>query len=256
MSRPGDLWQLGEHRVLCGDATVEDEVQRLFRTKRARWMWTDPPYGVEYEGGTSDRLTIANDDAAGLPGLLSAAFGHADAVLARGAPIYCASPAGKLSLVFGRAFEEVGWHFHQTLVWVKDGFVLGRSDYHYRHEPVLYGWKPPGHRWYAGRSQDTIFELPLPRSSPDHPTTKPVALVEAHLRNSSRRGSVGYDPFLGSGTTLIASERLGRRCYAMELEPRYVDVAVRRWQRFAGRDAVLDGDGRTFAEAEAVRDGG
>lgn len=256
VSRTGDLWQLGEHRILCGDATAEVDVQRLFGSERAQWLWTDPPYGVDYAGGTSEHLTIANDDAAGLPALLASAFAQADRVLAPGSPIYCAAPAGRLFLVFGRAFEDAGWHLHQTLVWLKDSLVLGHSDYQYRHEPLLYGWKPPGRRWFAGRAETSVFECPRPQASPEHPTVKPVALAEAQLRNSSLRGALGYDPFLGSGSTLLAAERLGRRCYGLELEPRYTDVAVRRWQTFAGREAVLAGDGRSFSALEAVRRGG
>lgn len=150
----------------------------------------------------------------------------------------------------------VGWHLHETLVWVKDEFVLGHSDYHYRHEPILYGWKPSRRRWVGGRDQSSVFEVAWPKSSPDHPTGKPVELVEAQLTNSSVRGSIGYDPFLGSGTTLIASERLGRQCYGIEIDPRYVDVVVRRWQAFTRRAAVLDGDGRTYAEVMEARRGG
>jgi hypothetical protein len=157
--------------VLCGDATVHEDVQRLFGGARAQWLWTDPPYGVDYEGKTSARLTIANHDAAGLPALLTGAFTLADGVLATGAPVYSAASADRLFLVFGQAFEAVGWHFHKTLVWVKDTLVVGHCDYQYRHEPVLCGWKPPGRRWVAGRAEASVFELARPQASPDHPTS-------------------------------------------------------------------------------------
>lgn len=219
-------------------------------------MWTDPPYGVEYEGGTKAHLTIANDQAEKLPDLLRHAFALADTVLAPGAPLYVAHPAGALSLVFGAAFTDVGWHLHQTLIWLKDAMVLGRSDYQYRHEPVLYGWKGRKRPWHGGRSQTSVFEIPRPKRSPDHPTQKPVQLVEAHLKNSSLLGELGYDPFCGSGSTLIAAHRLGRRCAAMELSPQYADVAVSRWERFSGESAILVGDGRTFAAVAMERHGG
>lgn len=253
VSQVGDLWRLGEHRVLCGDATASDDVARLFGADHAAWLWTDPPYGVEYEGRTRDKLRIANDVAVDIPALLADTFGNANAVLEPGAPVYCAAPAGRQFLVFGRAFEDVGWHLHESLVWVKDSMVLGHSDYHYRHELILYGWKGTGRRWVAGRKESSVFEVPRPQASPDHPTSKPVALVEAHIQNSSLRGGIGYDPFLGSGTTLVASERLGRHCFGIDVEPRYVDVAIRRWEQFTGRAAVLLDDGRTFGEIASAR---
>ena len=255
VARTGDLWRCGDHRVLCGDATSRDDVTRLLGGEQARWMWTDPPYGVEYQGGTADRLTIANDHAAALPALLADAFALADEALVAGALIYVAHPAGALSVVFGAAFTDAGWHLHQTLVWLKDSLVLGRSDYHYRHEPVLYGWKGKKRPWHGGRSQTSVFEVPRPKRSPDHPTQKPVALIEAHLKNSSSAGDLGYDPFAGSGSTLVAAHRLGRRCTAMELSPQYVDVVVQRWERASGLCATLDGDGRTFAEVRGARHG-
>lgn len=253
---PGDLWACGEHRILCGDSTRAEDVDRLLDGEQARWLWTDPPYGVNYQGGTQRRLTIANDVPEGLPELLHEAFACADQALAPGAPVYVAHPAGALSLVFGAAFQEAGWHLHQTLVWLKDSLVLGRSDYQYRHEPVLYGWKGAKRPWHGGRNQTSVFEFPRPKRSPEHPTQKPVELVEAQLRNSSSAGDLGYDPFCGSGTTLIAAHRLGRRAAVMELSPEYVDVAVRRWERLSGGHAVLEGSGRTFAEVRDERHGG
>ena len=138
---------------------------------------------------------------------------------------------------------------------MKDAFVLGHCDYHYRHEPILYGWKGKRRRWYGDRSRDSVFEVARPRRSDEHPTAKPVALIAEHLRNSTTLGSLGLDLFAGSGSTLIAAERLGRRCAAIEIDPRYVDVVVRRWQDLTGNAALLDEDGRTFAEVTEDRDG-
>jgi len=238
ISKPGTLWQLGDHRVLCGSSTDAAAIARLMGKTRARWMWTDPPYGVDYVGGTKDALTIEGDTAEGLPALLLDAFHAADQVLIAGAPIYVAHPDGVQSVEFAKAFLDVGWLFHERLVWVKDQFVLGHMDYHCRHESILYGWKKGRKRpWLGGRTQDTIFEVPKPARNPDHPTMKPVELIERMLVNSSRRGDVGLEPFGGSGSTLIAAEKLERRCRAMELDPRYCDVIVERWQTLTGRKA-------------------
>lgn len=205
-------------------------------------MWTDPPYGVSYVGGTDRHLTIRNDDADGLDLLLAGAFAAADQVLAPGAAIYVAHPAGALSLTFLQRFAAQGWRLHQTLVWVKNSLVLGRSDYHYRHEPVPFGYKAAeagrrgrgGHGWYGDDAQSSVFEVDRPQRNEDHPTSKPVALVSAMLRNSSRTGEVVLDPFLGSGSTLVACEQLGRRCHGLELDPKYVDVVVARWEALTG----------------------
>ncbi len=245
VARLGELWHLGAHRLICGDSTDVAVVAALMQGERATCLWTDPPYGVNYTGGTKDQLTIQNDDAAGLEGLLTRAFAAIDPVLADGAALYIAHPAGALSITFGQRFLAQGWRLHQTLVWVKDSLVLGHSDYHYQHEPVLYGFKPGAgrqgrgaHGWYGGNSATSVFEVSRPKVSPDHPTCKPVALVSAMLRNSSKSGGIVLDPFLGSGTTVIACEQLGRRCYGLELDPRYVDVIVKRWEGVTGQQAV------------------
>jgi len=255
VTREGDIWVCGDHRLMCGDSTDEAQVRRLFGEQRAKWLWTDPPYGVDYEGGTSKRMKIVNDQAEAIPGLLSMAFAVTDQFLEPGATLYVAHPAGSLSLVFGTAFVEAGWHLHQTLVWLKDSMVLGHSDYQYRHEPILYGWKGAKHQWNGGRNQTSVLEFPRPKRSADLPTQKVVELVEAQLRNSSLPGDLGYDPFAGSGTTLIAAHRLGRRCYAMELSPQYADVVVRRWERHAGQQAVLEASGESFAQVKEARRG-
>lgn len=244
--QPGDLWQLGAHRLLCGDSTKREDVARLMDGARADMMWTDPPYGVDYVGKTKRSLTIQNDGADGLDGLLRHAFAAADEALVEGAAIYIAHPPGARSVTFANAFVERGWRLHETLVWIKDTMVLGHSDYHYRHEPILYGYTAchgrrgrGGEGWYGDNSQTSIFEVPRPKRSEEHPTMKPVALVAAMVANSSPDDGSVYEPFCGSGSTLIAADRLSRRCYAIELDPRYCDVILRRWEAETGREATL-----------------
>jgi len=248
VTRPGDLWTIGPHRLLCGDATNPADLDRLMAGERATCLWTDPPYGVSYVGKTADALTIANDTDAGLAGLLEAAFTNVGPHLEAGASFYIAHPAGPLALTFAQVVADLGWSVRQTLVWVKDSLVLGRSDYHYRHEPLLFGYLPgPGRRgrggvgWHGDNAQDTVFEIPRPKASPDHPTTKPVALVTTMLANSTRRGDLVLDPFGGSGTTLIACAELGRSARLLEIDPRYCDITVRRWEAVTGQTAVRVG---------------
>jgi DNA modification methylase len=229
----GQLWTIKgksgkAHRLLCGDSTSEEDVKRLIGKERPVWIWTDPPYGVEYEGKTKDKLRIKNDGAKDLPKLLGAAFACADKVLQEGSPIYVAHPAGPLSLEFAKAFTEVGWRWHQTLVWLKDSIVLGHSDFHYKHEPLLYGWKGKKRHWYGGRTQASVLECDRPKASELHPTSKPVELIASCLANSSKAGDVGYEPFAGSGSTFVAAERTGRVCFGVEIDPKYVAVVLER----------------------------
>ena len=247
VTRPGDVWLLGEHRVLCGDSTDHHDVKIVMNGEEAACLWTDPPYGVSYVGGTERKLTIKNDDRDGLEGLLGGAFAAIDPLLVSGAAIYIAHPAGPNALVFVERFVAQGWTLRQGLVWKKDRIVVGHSDYHYGHEPILYGLKPgyAGRRgrgaagWYGGNACSSVFEIPSPVRNEDHPTAKPVALVAAMITNSSRTGEVVFDGFLGSGSTLIACEQTGRRCFGVELDPRYVDVVVKRWEQFTGKTAEL-----------------
>lgn len=235
----GRVYELGPHRLMCGDATNPADVAALVAGHAAQAVWTDPPYGVEYVGKTAKALTIANDAAAGLQALLTAGFQAADPVLEPGAPFYVAAPAGPRGTDFRSALSAVGWTFHQTLIWVKDAMVLGHSDYHYRHEDVLYGWKPgpgrsgrgrhKGSRWYGDNAQTTVFEVARPKRSAEHPTMKPVELIAPMLANSTRPGDTVYDPFAGSGSTLIAADGLQRRAFLMELDPGYCDVIRDRW---------------------------
>lgn len=241
-SQPGDLHVLGDHRLVCGDATDAAAVSRLMGKERATLLVTDPPYGVNYVGKTRDRLQIAGDAVASIASLLEGAFANADRVLDEGAVIYVFHPAAN-ALAFLEAIAS-RWDLHQQLVWVKDSMVLGHADYHYAHEPIAYARKAAGSRrgrgvggWYGGNARTTVFEVPRPKASPEHPTAKPVELVAQLVANSSIPGDVVLDPFLGSGATLIACEELRRRSFSIEIDPSYVDVAVRRWERFTGRKA-------------------
>jgi DNA modification methylase len=236
---PGQVWHLGGHHLICGDSTDIAAVKTLMKNESAACMWTDAPYGVDYVGGTAENLSIENDNAEGIPELLSAAFSIADQILVPGAPIYVCHPAGPLSVVFGKAFIDAGWRFHQTLVWVKSSLVLGHSDYHYRHEPILYGWKGKNRPWYGSRDQTSVLEFDKPARNELHPTIKPVELVDACLKNSTERRDVVYEPFAGSGTTLISCERLGRKCRAMEISPAYAAVTLQRWADATGKQPTL-----------------
>ncbi len=257
VSRTGDVWCLGEHRLLAGDSTDKASYDVLLEGAKADLVWTDPPYGVAYVGGTAQALTIQNDELTGddLQRLLSDALGQAAAACRPGAAWYVAAPAGPNFLEFGHVLRGLGiWR--QTLVWEKDQFVLGRSDFHYRHEALFYGWVPgAAHQAPPTRDQDTIWQCDRPKASPDHPTTKPVELVVRAIETSSDRGAVVLDPFAGSGTTIIAAEQAGRRARAIELDPRYCDVAVRRWSEAMGDSARLASTDQTFAEVEAERGG-
>src|SRR5947207_10036689 len=229
-SELGRIYQLGPHRLACGDARDGELLERLLGDQQPVALWSDPPYGVDYVGKTKRTLTIANDDEQA-PALLEAALRAADPLLAPAARFYLAVPARPQGTAFRLALERLGWQHQQTLVWVKNALVLGRSDYHYHHEQILYGFRPgprrpgrgphPGSRWYGDDAQSSVFFVDRPARSEAHPTMKPVALIAAQLRNSSRRGDPVLDLFAGSGSTLIACEQLGRRCYAVDLDPRY-----------------------------------
>ena len=241
-TQAGELVRLGPHRLLCGDSTKPEDLRRLMGGARADLLWTDPPYGVAYVGKTAEAMTIRNDGRQGLAELLRAALAAVDVVLERGAPFYIAHPAGLPALPFVNAVRDAGWLVRQSLVWVKDSMVLGHSDYHYRHEAILYGYKPGtgrlgrgGRGWYGGEDQTSVFEVARPKASRDHPTTKPVGLIEACLRNSSARGDAVLDPFGGSGSTLVAAHRLGRRAFLTEIDPKFCDVIRERYAHFTGR---------------------
>ncbi|WP_066733566.1 site-specific DNA-methyltransferase [Cupriavidus sp. D384] len=239
--KPGDIWQLGEHRLLCGDSTDPSAFSRLLAGAHADLVITDPPYNVAYEGRTAKRLRIANDALASgeFAGFLGAAFRNIAAACRPGAGVYVFH-ADTEGVAFRQAFEAAGLKLAQCCVWVKQSFVLGRQDYHWQHEPVLYGWKPgAAHVWHGDRSQSTVWNFDRPTKNDDHPTMKPVEMLEYLLTNSSKAGDLVLDPFAGSGSTLIACEQRGRRCVAVELDPRYCDVVIRRWEEFAGDSARI-----------------
>ncbi len=254
VSRAGDLWLLGDNRLLCGDSTNAEDVERLMGNEKADLVWSDPPFGVSYSGKAG---TIANDDLTGdtLERFLGEALGQAFQHTRAGAVWYVAAPAGPQFLQFAKVLDGLGvWR--QTLVWAKDSLVLGHSDFHYRHEAVFYGWTPgAAHREPPDRKQDTVWEFARPKVSESHPTMKPLELVAHAMRMSSVPGEVVLDPFMGSGTTLIAAESLGRKARGLELDPRYTDVIVQRWQDATGSEARLEG-GDTFAEVTVTRRAG
>lgn len=287
-TRLGDVWLLGRHRLLCGDATSSADLAALLGGERQDLAVTDPPYNVAVEGKAGK---ILNDNMAGAAfrDFLGRAFAALYEVLADGAAVYIAHSETE-GFAFRDAFQAVGFKLAGCLIWRKNVHVLGRSDYHWQHEPILYGWKPTGrHAWFGGRRQTTLLEaLPgavllddgrvqipagddvylvsgqdlsveiapgsiisvdKPTRSDAHPTMKPVALLERFIRNSSRPGGLVIDPFGGSGSTLMACEGLGRSCRTLELDPRFCDVIVRRWQDHTGRVATHP-DGRPFLVGE------
>lgn len=250
-----EVYALGPHRLLCGDAT-DPEAWAFLGDERLRMVWTDPPYGVHIVGGSKDARNAAyqsgrsidNDDLAPdeLRAFVSRAFAGAHDACADGAAWYVAAPPGPLFAEFGHALGRHGVNvWRQTLVWLKQQMVFGRSDYHYRHEPVFYGWRQgAAHHFAEDRTQDTVLEFDRPmRSDKAHPTVKPIALVQRCIENSSLPGWLVGDPFAGSGTTLLACAASGRVARCIELDPRYCDVIRRRWTRYAVGAGVDPGPG-------------
>lgn len=255
LSRLGDIWVCGKHRVMCGDSTSQTDMEALVAGQAVDMWLTDPPYNVAYEGKTKDALTIKNDSMSddGFRTFLRDAYVTADTVMKAGAVFYIWH-ADSEGYNFRGAAKDAGWEVRQCLIWKKSSMVMGRQDYHWKHEPCLYGWKGgAGHLWAADRKQTTILEFDRPSRSCEHPTMKPVALFEYQMLNNTKGGDIVLDSFGGSGTTLIASEKNGRDARLMELDPKYCDVIVKRWQEFTGRQATLEGDGRTFEEVSSER---
>lgn len=233
----GGLYQLGNNRVLCGDATKLTDMQALMGDKKADMIFTDPPYNVAYEGKTKEKLTIKNDVQSRnefydfLFATYVAMFEYSKA----GASIYvCHADSERVN--FTQSFEDAGWKLAQVIIWCKQQFVMGRQDYQWQHEPILYGWKEgEAHYFDGGRAQTTLWTLDRPTASVEHPTMKPLSLITRALANSSKGEDLVLDPFLGSGSTLIACEQQGRICYGMELDPRYVDVIRKRYAKMIGQ---------------------
>lgn len=237
----GDLYRLGEHRLLCGDSTNVQHVERLMDGEKADMVFTDPPYNIAYEGGTKKRTLIENDNMDGgeFYQFLVAIYTNLFAVMAPGASIYV-SHADMERVNFTKAFVDAGFHLSSIIIWAKNNATFGRQDYFWKHEPILYGWNSDGaHKWYGPTNEETIWEIDRPSRSEEHPTMKPVALVERSLKNSSLPGHSVLDVFGGSGTTLLACETLKRKAKLLELDPRYVDVIVSRWEKFTGKKAEL-----------------
>jgi DNA modification methylase len=249
VSRPGDVWLLGPHRVHCGDATLAATVEILMAGRRASMVFTDPPYNVGYCAGgrpiENDRL------GAGFGPFLTQAC--ANMLVCTDGAIYICMSSSELHTLH-RAFTSSGGHWSTFLIWSKDRFTLGRSDYQRQYEPILYGWREGSeHYWCGDRSQGDVWCVDKPLVNDLHPTMKPVDLIQRAIHNSSRKGELVLDLFAGSGSTLMACELTGRHARMLELDPVYVDVIVRRWQQYTGKDATLDGDGRCFEEVSAER---
>ena len=239
--KKGDLWQLGRHRLLCGDALTADDYQKLLGEEKVDLIWTDPPYGVSYVGKTKDALTIENDnlDLKGLESFLRDAFSLMMLCTKPGAVWYVAAPSGNIFQSFSIPLSELEVWKH-TLIWVKDTFVMGRADYHYRHESIFYGWTPGGaHQPPPDRKQDTVWEIARPRANKEHPTMKPIELITRSIQNSSRVNDLVLDSFGGSGSTLLAAEQTQRNARLLELDPKYCDVILARWESMTGKKAEL-----------------
>ncbi len=258
VSAPGDLWVLGDHRILCGDATQLEAIQKVMDGGLADMVFCDPPYGVAYGSSARTRRErekkrIANDD------LGDAAFGeflrNASANLlsvTKGAVYICMSSSELHTLQ--KAFTAAGGHWSTFVIWAKNRFTLGRSDYQRQYEPMLYGWREgTDHFWCGARDQGDVWFVNKPQANVLHPTQKPVELVERAIRNSSKSRDTVLDPFGGSGTTLIACDKHGRQARLVELEPKYVDVVVRRWEQYTERKATLANDGRMFEQVAENR---
>ncbi len=236
VTKPGDLWLLGKHRLVCGDSTKPETFELLMDGKTANLAVTDPPYNVNYEGAAG-KLQNDNMSDDAFYHFLFDSFTNIEKHLAQDGSIYVFH-ADTEGLNFRRAFADAGFYLSGTCIWKKQSLVLGRSPYQWQHEPVLFGWKKKGkHQWYSDRKQSTIWEYDKPRKNAGHPTMKPVALIAYPILNSSMSNCIVLDPFGGSGSTLIACEQTGRVCDTVELDEKYCDVIVKRYMEQAGSDA-------------------
>lgn len=247
ISKQGDIWLLGRHRLICGDSTKAETYEKLMDGKKANLCVTDPPYNVNYTAGSENERKIKNDNMEdkNFYEFLLASFKNIFNSLENGAAAYVFH-ADTEGLNFRKAFKDAGFHLANVCIWAKQSLVLGRSDYQWQHEPILYGWKPTGkHRWYADRKQTTIWNFDRPTKSELHPTMKPVPLVAYPIQNSSMSNCIILEPFAGSGSTLIACEQIGRICYAIELDEKYADVIVKRYIEYVD----------SYEEVFLIRDG-
>lgn len=237
-SKPGDIYQLGRHRLMCGDSLSPQNIALLMDGCVADMILTDPPYNVDYEG-TAGKIRNDNMEDEHFRKFLTDAFKAADEVLKPGGAVYIWH-ADSEGFNFRAACKDAGWNVRQCLIWNKNSLVMGRQDYQWKHEPCLYLWKDgAAHFWNSDRSQTTVIDCDKPKKNDVHPTMKPVKLFDYLIQNSSRKDEIVLDMFGGSGTTIIACEQDGRSARVMELDPRYVDAAVKRWEEFTGEKAVL-----------------
>lgn len=242
ITKPGDIWILGNHRLMCGDSTHKDDILRLMNNQDADMLLTDPPYNVDYVGKTAEALKIKNDnmDDNQFYEFLRKVFENMYIVTKEGASIYVFH-ADTEGINFRKAFKDAGFKLAECLIWKKDCFVMGRQDYQWQHEPVLYGWKEgKAHYFINDRTQSTILEFDRPKQSTLHPTMKPIDLIAKLIKNSSKENDIILDLFGGSGSTIIAAEQLNRCCYTMELDPKYCDVIVKRWETLTNKEAILN----------------
>ena len=254
---PGDVWTLGRHRLICGDATDADTVKKLMDGRKANLVLTDPPYNVGFESASG--LKIKNDSMKAEPfyNFLLAAFKNIAENLESGgsAYIFHADTEGEN---FRRAFREAGFHLSGTCIWAKDSFVMGRSPYQWQHEPILYGWLKTGaHKWYAGRSEATIWNFAKPKRNADHPTSKPLDLLAYPIKNSSQANGIVLDTFGGSGSTLIACEQADRICHMLEIDEKYASVILRRYAEFmqnGSEDITCERGGQVLRYADLVKE--
>lgn len=237
VSRHGDIWQLGKHRVICGDSTKAETYKQLLDDRKANLVVTDPPYNVDVEE-TAGKILNDNMSDRDFYQFLLSMFTQVENHMEDDASIYVFH-ADTEGLNFRKAFKDAGFYLNGCCIWKKNSLVLGRSPYQWQHEPCLYGWKKKGkHQWFSDRKQTTIWEYDRPKSSKDHPTMKPIQLMAYPIQNSSMRGTVVLDPFLGSGSTLIAADQTGRICYGIELDEKFVDVIVKRYIEVTGDTEV------------------
>lgn len=251
VTKLGDIILLGRHRLMCGDSTDEKCVTKLMNGQKADMVFTDPPYGVSYADknkmlnaiAPANRIQtpIKNDHltVTGVYDLWVAAFAQMEANCKEGFAYYVCSPqGGELMMMMMKALYDSGVQVKHTIIWVKNNIVIGRSDYHYKHEPILYGWGKGSHQFYGGRTKHSVWNFNKPHVSKLHPTMKPIELIVEAVHNSSKSGDIVYDLFIGSGSTLIACEQINRVCYGMELDPKYCDVSIQRWEEFTGQKAM------------------
>ena len=234
----GDIWRLGQHRLMCGDSTSFEDVDKLMDGQLADLLITDPPYNVNYEG-SAGKIKNDNQTDAAFRQFLVDAFTTADSVMKPGAVFYIWH-ADSEGYNFRGACHDIGWQVRQCLIWNKNSLVMGRQDYQWKHEPCLYGWKDgAGHLWASDRRQTTVIDFNKPSKNDVHPTMKPVGLFDYQIKNNTKGGDIVLDLFGGSGTTIMACEQNGRKAYMMELDPHYVDVIIARWEDFTGQTAEL-----------------